>query len=120
MRFCLVGPVNAASNTTNSVRSSSSDEDKDEDDDGEDDDDENDAPGSDEDDSADENIFNASELKARKLCATLQPPTEDEDNSIQACLREYTKCEILTDNNKVNCEKCTKEHEKSESFFFVQ
>lgn len=116
MRFCLVDPVTTLPETMNSFKSSSSEEDKDEDDDvGDDDNEENDVNGS-EDESADENFLDASEIKTRK---TLLPPTEDEENSILACLREYTKCEILTGNNKVICEKCTKEHEKSECIFLL-
>lgn len=117
MRFYLVDSVTTLPETMNSPKSSSSEEDKDEYDDagGDDDNEENDANGS-EDESADENFLDTSEIKTRK---TLLPPTEDEENSILACLREYTKCEILTGNNKVICEKCTKEYEKSECIFHL-
>ncbi|XKL60826.1 hypothetical protein PGB90_007883 [Kerria lacca] len=44
--------------------------------------------------------------------ATLQPPSEYEENSIQACLSEFTACEVLTGNNRLKCESCTERQAK--------
>lgn len=94
--------------------SSSGDEDDDDPVD-ENDDDDNDAGDSDE----EEELIEDHLPEARGLCMTLQPPiTDDEENSILACLREYTKCEILTGNNKVVCEKCSNEASKSKLSLF--
>lgn len=35
---------------------------------------------------------------------------EDGEYSVQSCLNQFTACELMTGNNKVSCEQCTKRH----------
>lgn len=45
-------------------------------------------------------------------CNTMSPryKCEEGECSVQSCLNQFTACELLTANNKVNCELCTKRH----------
>lgn len=113
MRFQLLNPVVATKADGSSISSSSDDDKYDEANNDNPDDDE---PEDEDDASGDEYIFDDSEMKEQGFSATLQPPSEYEENSIQACLSEFTACEVLTGNNRLKCESCTERQAKGNIF----
>lgn len=44
-----------------------------------------------------------STISSRYMC-------EEGECSVQSCLNQFTACELMTGNNKVSCELCTKRH----------
>ncbi len=112
MRFCLVGPSTTVSKISSNSSTSGSDDERDEEDD-QDNNVDDELAEEDGDISGDGNISDDSEMQDYGFCATLQPPTEYEENSIQGCLSEFTACEVLTGNNKLKCESCTERYNKS-------
>lgn len=109
MRFQLISPVPNNSEVDGNSSCSSSDNEKD-------DDDELDYNAGDEivdDDVSDnEDQLDDDDMQENGFCPTLQPPSEYEDNSIQACLSEFTACEILSGSNSFKCDSCTERQSK--------
>lgn len=110
MRFQLVSPVPNNSLADGNSSSSCSDNEKDEDDDldynaGDDVDDEVVSDS--------ENQLDDAEMQENGFYPTLQPPSEYEDNSIQACLSEFTAREILSGSNSFKCDSCTERQNKN-------
>lgn len=111
MRFQLVSPVLNNSLVDGISSCSSSDNEKDEDDDLEFN--AGDEIVYDEDVSDSENQVDDADMQENGFYPTLQPPSEYEDNSIQACLTEFTAREILSGSNSFKCDSCTERQSKN-------
>lgn len=56
------------------------------------------------------------EVDAELWTTTISPrhTCEEGECSVQSCLNQFTSCELMTGNNKVSCELCTKRYGGSE------
>lgn len=109
MRFQLVSSMPNNSLVDGISSTSSSDNGKDEDDE---DYNAGDEIVDDEDVSDGENQVDDADMQENGFYPTLQPPSEYEDNSIQACLSEFTAREILSGSNSFKCDSCTERQNK--------